>query len=143
MGYQKKSFEKSKHIFKYDKEEKDQIVLIDNKQYWGTDGEMPKTEYESIKLVVGGKGIVLPKSAFANLYEPNLSMTQVHYDKTNSILYILSENSDAAGSYEVIWKVEKGIYKERFIAYGFQEFKNNLFTKSKFCSNSQFHSICW
>ena len=28
-------------------------------------------------------------------------------------------NSDGAGSYEVIWKIEKGVYKERYIAYGF------------------------
>jgi hypothetical protein len=54
-----------------------------------------------------------------NLYEISLANTKAHYDKANDILYIQSMNSDGAGSYEVIWKIEKGIYKNRFIAYGF------------------------
>jgi hypothetical protein len=28
-------------------------------------------------------------------------------------------NGDGAGAYEVIWKIESGVYKERLIAYGF------------------------
>ncbi len=112
-------FDKSKHKFKYYKEADHQIELIDNKKYWGDDGEMPKREYQSIKIKVGQRIIELPKSALENLYEPSLALTQVNYDKENNIIYIQSMNSDGAGGYEVIWKIEKGIYKERFIAYGF------------------------
>jgi len=28
-------------------------------------------------------------------------------------------NSDGAGYYGVIWKIEKGVYKSRYIVYGF------------------------
>jgi hypothetical protein len=112
-------FDKSKYKLTFHKEYKDQLQFINNKQYWGTDGEIPRTEYKSIEIYYGAKKVVLPKNAIDNLFETSLYNTQVNYDKTNDILYIQSMNSDGAGSYEVIWKIEKGIYKERYIAYGF------------------------
>jgi len=30
-------------------------------------------------------------------------------------------NSDGAGSYLVIWRIEKGTYKDRLVAYGFKK----------------------
>lgn len=115
-----KKFDKSKHkINYYNGDSQPWIKLIDNQQYWGTDGELPKTEYKSIKIKTAGRLITLPKSALKNLYEPTLRNTQVHYDTLNNIIYIQSMNSDGAGGYEVIWKIENGVYKERFVAYGF------------------------
>jgi hypothetical protein len=113
------SFDRTKHKFTYDKEYKDQIELIDNKRYWGTDGGLPKTEYKSIEINNGKTKLTLPKSALTNLCEINLYNTQVYYDKTNDIIYIQSMNSDGAGGYEVIWKIEKGVYKEGYVAHGF------------------------
>jgi hypothetical protein len=49
----------------------------------------------------------------------NYHHTKVHYDKTSDILYIHAMNSDGAGGYVVIWKIEKGGYKERFVSHGF------------------------
>ncbi len=112
-------FDKRKHKFTYYKEAKDQIALVDNKKYWGRDGGVPTSEYKSIEVTVGQRKILLPKNAFENLYEPSLYSTQVNYDKTNDIIYIQSMNSDGAGSYEVIWKIEKGVDKDKYIAYGF------------------------
>lgn len=114
-----RSFDRTKHKFIYNKEYKDQIQLIDNNKYWGTDGGLPKTEYKSIEVYVGNTKLTLPYKALESLYEVSLYNTHVNYDQTNDIIYIQSMNSDGAGSYEVIWKIEKGIYKERYIAYGF------------------------
>lgn len=112
-------FDKTKHKFSFYKKAKDQIELVDNKKYWGKDGGVPTREYKSIEVNIGQRKVSLPKAAFENLYEPSLYNTKVNYDKTNDIVYIQSMNSDGAGSYEVIWKIEKGVYKDRFIAYGF------------------------
>ena len=98
---------------------KSRIKLINGKQYWGTDGEMPKSEYKSIIIDFGRRKIILPKVALDNLFEPNLTNTEVNYDQINDVSYIQSMNSDGAGGYQVIWKIDKGIYKNRFIAYGF------------------------
>jgi hypothetical protein len=114
-----RAFDKSRHKYKYAKETANQIESIDNKRYWGTDGEMPQTEYKSIKLRIGQHTLELPETAFDDLYEPNLHETQVNFDNENNIIYIQSMNSDGAGSYQVIWKVVDGVYKERYVTYGF------------------------
>lgn len=112
-------FEKNKHQFKYVKNYPTQIELIDGKKYFGTDGEMPVNQFEKIEIKIGSKIVVLPKSALENLYEPSLYNAEVNYDQLTSTFYIQTQNSDGAGSYLVVWRVEKGIYKDRFIAYGF------------------------
>jgi hypothetical protein len=112
-------FDRNRYKLSFNGEAKDQVELVNGKQYWGTDGEVPKREYQSIIVYIGQRKITLPKTALANLFEPSLNHTVVNYDKANDVLYIQSANSDGAGFYEVIWKIEKGIYKERFIAYGF------------------------
>ena len=115
----KSKFYYKNHKFKYVKDSPSQIELIDNKQYWGKDGGMPKTQFERIIIKVGKKTINLPKFALTGLYEPSIHRTLINYDKLTDTFYIETSNSDGAGSYFVIWKVEKGIYKERLIAYGF------------------------
>jgi hypothetical protein len=113
------AFEKKKHRFKYVKDSPDQILLIDNKKYWGKDGGTPSTQFDKIIIEIGKTILLLPKAALEGLYEPNLFSAEINYDKENNILYIQTMNSDGAGSYEVIWKIEKGEYKERLVAYGF------------------------
>lgn len=114
-----KKFEATKHKFNYSKENKKVITLIDNKIYYGTDGELPKTQYHNIKVKIKNKVIELPNSATANLYEPSLDKVTVNYDKANDRIFISSYNSDGAGGYIAVWKIEKGKYKERYIFYGF------------------------
>jgi len=113
------TFDKKKHKFKYVKMYPDQIELIDNKKYWGRDGGMPTTQYEKIEIKIGLKTIILPKTALEGLYEPSIYTAEVYYDQKTDVLYILTLNSDGAGSYFVVWKVEKGVYKDRLVAYGF------------------------
>lgn len=114
-----RKFEKNKHIFEYVKEYPNQILKIDNKKYYGKDGGLPETEYENISVNLGNQNIKFPKSSYQNLYEPNLFSTETYFDEKNNILYISAMNSDGAGSYLIVWKIEKGKYKERFIAYGY------------------------
>lgn len=112
-------FDKNKHKLTYFKEYPDQIRLIDNKQYWGTDGGLPTTQYAGVVVRYGTKNISLPKSALEGLYEPSLYTAVANYDSIHDVLYVQTMNSDGAGSYFVIWKIEKGVYSNRFIAYGF------------------------
>jgi hypothetical protein len=112
-------FDKKKHTFKYVKNNPTQIEFIDNYQYWGMDGGMPRTQFEKVIIKVGQKTITLPQAALTGLYEPSIYSAEVNYDKLTDTFYIQTMNSDGAGSYFVIWKIEKGIYKDRLIAYGF------------------------
>jgi len=112
-------FDKSKYKFSYYKDAPDQIEFINKKQYWGIDGGLPTREYKAVTIHAQKRNIILPKSALANLFEPTLRTIEVNYDRSNDIFYINSMNSDGAGAYYVIWKIEKGIYKERLVVYGF------------------------
>jgi hypothetical protein len=112
-------FNKQQHQFSYYKDAPTQIELIDGKQYWGTDGGLPTTAYQSVVIQIGTKTMRLPAAALSNLFEPSLYSTTVNYDQQNDILYIQSMNSDGAGAYGVVWRIEKGVYKDRYIAYGF------------------------
>lgn len=114
-----RNFDKAKHKLKYFKDNVDWIEFIDGKKYWGTDGEMLKTQYQNITVKLGNTIIILSGKATENLFEPTLYTTQVNYDNYKKTIYIQAMNSDGAGAYEVIWKIEKGVYKERLIVYGF------------------------
>ena len=112
-------FNRANYKLSYYKESPGNIEFINGKQYWGTDGEQPKMEYGPIQILFGKKKVTLPKLAVDNLFQPTLASLLANYDKENDILYIQSSNSDGAGYYEVIWKIERGVYKDRYIVYGF------------------------
>ena len=112
-------FLKENHKLKFYKNEKTQLDKIDNLQIFGTDGNIPKREYKAIKIEINSVKMELPKIALKNLYEPSLYNSKANYDAKNDILYIMSSNSDGAGSYEIIWIIDKKKYKYRIEAYGF------------------------
>lgn len=114
-----KLFKKSLHKFKYYSQALDEIEFIDNKKYWGTDGELPSSEYEAITIRTGMKTMRLSKSALQNLYQPDLAGMEINIDEKKNTLFIHAMNSDGAGFYEVTWVVKKGVYLGRLIAYGF------------------------
>jgi hypothetical protein len=112
-------FIKEKHKLKFLKNDKSILVKIDNSQFFGTDGNIPKREYKSIQIEINNIKIELPNEALKNLYEPSLYNSKANYDEKNDILYVFSSNSDGAGGYEIIWIIEKKKYKYRIEAYGF------------------------
>ncbi|MVO08234.1 hypothetical protein GOQ30_03525 [Flavobacterium sp. TP390] len=112
-------FVKSNHSYTYYKDNPSQIEKIDGKESFGTDGNLPKLAYKSISITIDGVTTKVPYNGISNLYEPNLTTTRVYHDETNQSLYIETMNSDGAGSYALVWVIEKGIYKDRFIAIPF------------------------
>ena len=98
--------------YRYSRGETGYIEKVNGKPYWGTDGEMPKRAYKSIVIFAGASKIVMPRVAFDNLFEPTVYNTEIHYDRANDIFYIRAENSDGAGSYDVIWRIVKGVYTD-------------------------------
>ncbi|GJH40990.1 hypothetical protein RCZ04_15400 [Capnocytophaga sp. HP1101] len=118
-------FDKNKHTITYVKGQG--ITKIDGKTFQGTDGNMPKREYKSIEVVVNGKRVTIPKSAYSDLYNPNLDVADsdyytynsVYYDKETDTIYIVASNGDGAGGYAVCWQIEKAVYKGRKIGRGF------------------------
>lgn len=89
------------------------LEKINGKDIWGTDGEMPKNQYNQILIEFENQKIELPKESYNDLFEPNFNQTKIYLDKVNNVLYLTAYNSDGAGGYSVVWVVEKGKYKYR------------------------------
>ena len=96
------------------------IVSIDGKYVWGTDGGMPRSEYKFIQFKSGAHTLTFPRSSFNDLFEVNsLRGTSAWLDKGTGRVYIEAGNSDAAGSYIVVWVINNGKieYREEFIPF--------------------------
>jgi hypothetical protein len=114
-----KTFDKTKHSYEYYKSNPNQLYKIDNKDIFGTDGNLPKREYKRIQIKIDKLTFELPKIALENLYEPNIESTLINFDKKTDILFIQSLNSDGAGGYAILWIIEKGKYLKRITAIPF------------------------
>ena len=109
----KQKFDKTKYRISYAKDH--WVEKINGKEFYGTDGELPTWEYQSIIVNVGNRKRDIPRVAFDNLFQPSIYHTEVAYDRLNDIFYIHAMNSDGAGAYDVIWILAKGVYCGRYI----------------------------
>ncbi len=82
-------------------------------EMWGTDGTIPQSYYKSITVKIGNQEIKIPKKDIEDLFNPNNMNTECYYDKANNSIYIHLSNSDGAGSYVALFKIENGVYKGR------------------------------
>jgi len=113
----KKKYKKGNRTYLHNNE--NLLVRIDEKYIWGTDGGIPKEEYESFKISMGNTNLLLPYNAYSDLFDPNLDYTKIYYNKESDSLYITSMNGDGAGGYVVLWLFQKGIFEERLVLHGF------------------------
>jgi hypothetical protein len=103
------TFDSKKHQITY---KNNFIDKIDAAKFGGTDGEMPKMEYQSLKLSREKTDINLPTN---QLFNPNLKLTNMYHDKDTNSLYIIAKNSDGAGSYAVLWIIKDGKFLKRIV----------------------------
>lgn len=84
---------------------------------WKTEAGYARYEYKLVQARIGRRKIVLPPKALERLHDPTLSNSKAYYNRQNDVLYIMSHNSDGAASYNVIWVIEKGVYKTRYVGF--------------------------
>ena len=90
------------------------VELIDGKRVWGTDGGLPKISISRVEVIIKGEKVIIPPSAYDDLYEPSFNTTQI-YIRDDNIIYIEMTNSDGAGGYSIIWTIKNGKYFGRNI----------------------------
>jgi hypothetical protein len=120
-------FDKTKHKLQYyDK----YVVRIDNKPFYGIDGQMPKKTIELIEIIFDNDTVHIPAAAFADLYEPRFCgpdqstgkiscNTRVYLSNDKHRIYIYMLNSSGKGGYEVTWVIQDKKYLRRVIDYEF------------------------
>jgi len=117
-------FDPSKHKLIYEDSlkvpKKYGLIKIDGKEYYGTDGEMPKTEIGTIKVKYNNKQTVLNSEYIKNLCNIGLNriMTNV-YIANNRRLILTFWASDGAGAYFTALFIKNGKVEHRIIDYGF------------------------
>ncbi|HEX6180360.1 MAG TPA: hypothetical protein VFZ47_03895 [Chitinophagaceae bacterium] len=119
-------FDQSKHKLQY--YNKEHLVRIDGKPFYGNYGEMPRTQIASVTVLIGKDTVAIPATAYFDLYEPDFTYTDggvvksynkvyLSLDKTKIYIYML--NRDSAGSYEVTWVIKDKQYLRRVVDFGF------------------------
>lgn len=103
-------------------------IKIDNKPFFGTDGELPTKQINSIFVIIGSDTVKIPKIAFTDLCQPSMSWKEdnetvgflrVYSSVDKKRFYIHMQNSDGAGYYEVTFMIRNKKYVGRVIDYGF------------------------
>jgi len=104
-------------------------VKLDNHAFWGTENTVPKHTITSVIAIIEGDTIVVPPSAFVDLYEPHLYYTDskgksktycnVYMSADMRKYYIYMVNGEGIGRYEVTWVIQDKHYLRRVVDWGF------------------------
>lgn len=106
------------------------VVRIDNKPFYGVNGQMPRKTIASMAVMIGTDSVNIPSSAYEDLYEPRFCAsnggggkvscnTRVFLSADGHRVYIYMLNSSGKGGYEVTWVIEDKKYLRRVIDYDF------------------------
>jgi len=120
-------FQQSKHKVQYIDQ---YVVRVDNKAFYGVDGQMPSKAIASVAVLIGDDSVYIPPAAFSDIFEPRFCgtdvssgkiscNTRVYLSNDKRKIYIYMLNSSGKGGYEVTWVIEDKKYLKRVIDYGF------------------------
>ncbi|MDX1445722.1 hypothetical protein [Lishizhenia sp.] len=83
------------------------FTRINGRPIWGTDGNLPKTQVDSIAINLNGTDLHLHHIFYSDIYECTNNFTIY---KSGDIFFVYQYNSDGAGFYEILWVFnEKGL----------------------------------
>jgi hypothetical protein len=105
------------------------LYKIDGHPYWGIDGKTPRRKIDKIKVVFNGQQVLIPHSAYFDLFEPNLCRRSI-FGKMNCDvgvyashdgrrLYIHMENGTIPNLYEVTLIIIDGKYRGRVVDFAY------------------------
>ena len=97
-----------------------QVRLINEKQYFDTNGPTPRKQVKEISVEVNGVKKSLAPSNYADLFEAQFRKrgTAVVLLKDGRLIIYYS-GSDGAGGYSAVFIVKDGIVEKRFAQLGF------------------------
>ena len=108
--------------------QEEHILRIDGHPYYGTaPGEQPHSTIESITVVVGKDTVVIPPTAYTDLYEPKFSYNEggatrsrngVFLSNDKHTFYIYMFSNENFGT-EYTWVIRDKQYLRRIVDFGF------------------------
>ena len=103
------------------------LIKIDKKGYYGDYGSVPKTYIKELTLTVEGDTVLIPPTAYFDLYNLQLTYIDKGAQRTTNALYRSKDGKriyfylfsrDNTGSYEVTWIFEDKKFVKRVLDYG-------------------------
>jgi hypothetical protein len=104
-------FKKDKHklsFHRFEGTDQDVLLKIDDRDYSGCDGCVPRTEIISVAFEISGSRYTLPRSSYCSLFNPHLGLESINPNPQISVssrtVTVYFSGGDGAGSYNVQWK---------------------------------------
>jgi len=94
------------------------VTSIDGWREWfGTDGEIPRVEIVSMVITFGAKRFVIPRKLYADCFNPAFQKTNfiAKLNDAADTLFVFMAGSDAAGAYQVMWVLRNDGRHSRFV----------------------------
>ncbi|MDP4284990.1 MAG: hypothetical protein Q8891_11230 [Bacteroidota bacterium] len=119
------NFDPAKHKLTYDEK---YLIRINRKTYYGGYGSIPKTYISNVSMTIGNDTVLIPPSAYFDLYNLNLTYNDKGVKRTTNAIYKSKDghriywylfSKDNTGSYEVTWIIQDHKYLRRVLDYGF------------------------
>jgi hypothetical protein len=107
------------------KDGKYQLEKINDKPFWGTDGDIPTRKISKMVYWNNDSPVDVPSKYYNDLYQPNLHCYDSYcyiygYKTERNEIVIIMNNSDGAGGYTAILILDNnGNIKDRIVGYGF------------------------
>jgi len=121
-------FNASKHKLAFYDIEKQYLVKIDYRGYFGDYYKVPKMIIQNISMVIDKDTVAIPVTAYNDLYNPILTFNEGGEQKSSNHvfvsgdghrIYIYMLKQEAGGSYEVTWIIQDKKYLKRVVDFGF------------------------
>ncbi|MEZ5012718.1 MAG: hypothetical protein R2794_00345 [Chitinophagales bacterium] len=105
-------FSEAGKYFEYVDSDLKYISKINGLHFWGTDGDLPKTEVGAFHIMVFGNDLTIPEIFYTDLFDCNKEYTIY---RKGDIFFAENRNSDGAGSYSLVWVFDSHAILQRFI----------------------------
>jgi len=121
------AFDEGAHKFTY--YNKEHLVKIDNKPFYGSYDEKPETAIQSVTVIIGKDTVPIPAAAYSDLFNPEFtyndksgvvkSFNNVYFSGDKRTFYIYMLNRHPKANYEVTWVIRDKQYFRRVVDFGF------------------------
>lgn len=98
--YEVKPFQSNKNKIERPEGDKGWITKINGKHPYGTDGNLPSTKVNAVRVEMNHQEIPISSTYYDDLYEANNDVTVYEY---NDSYFVEHWNSDGAGGYHITW----------------------------------------
>jgi hypothetical protein len=115
-----RAFDASKHKVQMVKEGDLHVMKIDGRTAYGTDGGTPDVEIESLRLLLNGREVPVPRRLYADCFNPGHGDDRlvVKFGDDAQSVFVFMNGSDGAGVYDVVWVLRRDGRHSRFATAG-------------------------